>query len=493
MMRDLLDSSSLRRLKFIECMLEENRWWKTENIAAKLNCSESTVKSDINYFRLYFTNMFEFETSKQKGIRLIIFPSFQIDTFHQRIMSECLNVQFINLLFYDSFYTLEGFADELYTSVSSVKRCIEQAKIVLSKYGLTIQQKPIRITGHARQILFFYGVLFWEEYGTSFFNLDFSYKREAYELVESFKNEKKLSLSPTVMAKISLWITLLYERMSQGYHMNKEYKPLLVTSKEMGEFIYRELSLLPFEITSQDVQFISYFLESRYIYFKRETIESDQGLLNIYDNIETFLTILVEETTIPLKNKKVVQKRLFSHFLYKLEFEGLNYTLVERNKITVHNYEGLYDEFLETAVEILKQNEKTKWVEVVLEDTIDFLYILISTWENLTTEILKKQKKMNVLIASQLGYYHEKFIEELVHIRYPYKLNTFLLTEENYPSTIELIITDYGVEEFKLQLENNIPVIGISYSSNNHSWEQLKDVIDQIYSEQRLLKTINKS
>lgn len=171
----------------------------------------------------------------------------------------------------------------------------------------------------------------------------------------------------------------------------------------------------------------------------------------------------------------------------------MNYTLVERNKITVHNYEGLYDEFLETAVEILKQNEKTKWVEVVLEDTIDFLYILISTWENLTTEILKKQKKMNVLIASQLGYYHEKFIEELVHIRYPYKLNTFLLTEENYPSTIELIITDYGVEEFKLQLENNIPVIGISYSSNNHSWEQLKDVIDQIYSEQRLLKTINKS
>lgn len=269
-MRELLDSSSLRRLKFIESMLEENRWWKTEKIAAQLECSESTVKSDIHYFRLYFSSIFKFETSKQKGIRLTISNTFQWDNFYQQIMRECMHVQFVNLLFYDTFHTLEEYAEELYTSVSSVKRCMEQVKPIFEKYGLTIQQKPIRVQGNEKQIIFFYGVLFWEEYGTSFLKLNFTYEAEAYELIKTFKEKMNLALSSTLMNKISLWLVLIFERFSKDYHIEKNYVPLLPVSTEIEKIISQELNQLPFRITKEDSLFISYFLESRYIYFTKK-------------------------------------------------------------------------------------------------------------------------------------------------------------------------------------------------------------------------------
>lgn len=484
-MRDLLDSSSFRRLKFIESMLEENRWWKTEKIATQLECSESTVKSDIHYFRLYFSSIFKFETSKQKGIRLTITNTFQWDNFYQQIMRECMHVQFVNLLFYDSFHTLEEYAEELYTSVSSVKRCMEQVKPVLEKYGLTIQQKPIRVQGKEKQIIFFYGVLFWEEYGTSFLKLNFSYEAEAYELIKTFKEKMNLALSSSLMNKISLWLVLMFERYSKGHHVEKHYAPLLPISSEIEKIISQELNQLPFRITKEDSQFISYFLESRYIYFTKKTVETNPSFLEVYNGIELFLNVLSERTSVSLRNQTLVQQRLFSHYLYKLEFCGLNYSLVERSKITVYNKEGLYDNFVETALDILKKLDKVDWADIVLDDPVDFLYILISTWENLTTEILKNNKKINALIISQFGLYHEKFLEELVHLRYPYKLNSFLITNEDYPESIKLIITDHEVAEIQFQLDNSIPVIEINYSANNHSWDQLKNVIDQIYFQQK--------
>lgn len=484
-MRDLLDSSSSRRLMFIECMLKENQWWKTEKIAAQLKCSESTVKSDMNYFRLYFSSTFKFETSKQKGVRLNILHEFQMDNFYQQILRECLNVQFVNLLFYDSLQTLEEYAEELYTSVSSVKRCIELVKPVLKKYGLTIQQKPIRIQGQEKQIIFFYGVLFWEEYGTSCLKRHSRCNKEAYTLVKAFKTENKLALSATLMNKMTLWLVLIFERLSKANHIESNYTPLLPVSKETEQLVSRELEKLPFKIHEEDSQFISYFLESRYIFFTRDTIEQNQRFLQVYDDIEVFLTILTERMSIFLGNKEMVHKRLFSHYLYKIEFQGLSYSLVERNKITVYNQGGLYDDFLETAVDVLENFYRGEWLENVLDDPMDFLYILISTWENLTTEILKHRNKINVLIVSQFGLYHEKFLEELMQLYYPYKLKSFLSANEDYPDSIQLIVTDHEVTEYKFRLDNSIPVVGINYSANEHSWDQIKMMIDQIYSHQK--------
>lgn len=486
-LRDLLDSSTLRRLNFIECMFENNHWWKIEKIAAQLACSESTVKSDINYFRLYFSTNFNFETSKQKGVRLIVLKSFHMDSFYQRIMRECLNVQFINLLFSETFHTLEEYAAALYTSVSSVKRSIEQVKIVLQKYNLDIQQKPIRISGSEKQILFFYGVLFWEEYGTSFLNLNYTYKKEAYEMVLEFKDKMNISLSVTLINKMTIWLVLYFERFSQGHHVEKGYTTLIPVSKELEDFVFEYTLNLPFAVTAEDIKFASYFFESRYLYFKEEAIATNPELLKVYNEIAVFLKTLSNKTSIHLANQKNLQKRLFSQFVYRYEFTGLNYPLVDRNKIAVLNNEEIYACFLVTVQEILHSSDKSKWVSAVLADFNDFFYILISTWENLTTEIFKQRMKINTLIISQFGLYHEKFLQELSNLRFPYTLNIFLLTEENFSEIeIDLIITDHEVQEIKFQLDKDIPVIGVNYSPNTRNWNHIKEMIEVIYLQKQL-------
>lgn len=468
-------------------MVENNHWWKTEKIADQLSCSESTVKSDINYFRLSFSNDFNFESSKQNGVRLIVSNSFQMDSFYQRIMRECLNVQFINLLFSESLHTLEDYADALYTSVSSVKRSIEQVRIVLKKYDLDIQQKPLRIKGREKQILFFYGVLFWEEYGTSFLKLNHTYQKEAFELASKFKDKMNLSLSATLMSKVTIWLILHFERLSQGHHVEKSYSTLIPVSKYIEDFIFDYTFHLPFEVTAEDIKFASYFLESRFVYFSRKAIENNPELLKVYDGIDHFLKTLSEEASIFLANKQVLKKRLFSQFIYSLEFKGLNYPLVDRNKIAVLNNEGVYNCFLNTVQEILHNLERTEWVRTTLEEPTNFFYILISTWENLTTEIFKQRMRINTLIVSQFGLYHEKYLKELINLRFPYTFNSFLLTEENFPDNgIDLIITDHEAEEIKFHLEQAIPVISINYSPNNRNWSHLKELIETIFVQKRL-------
>lgn len=486
-LRDLLDSSSLRRLNLIECMIQNKDWWKIEKIAEQLSCSESTVKSDINYFRLSFSNELSFETSKQNGVRLIVQDSFYMDSFYQQIMHQCLNVQFINLLFSESCHTLEEYADALYTSTSSVKRSIEQVRAVLKKYNLDIQQKPIRIRGSEKHILFFYGVLFWEEYGSSFLKLDYTYKKEAYELAKAFKEEMNLSLSVTLISKITLWFILYFERLSQGYHVEESYQTMIPISKHIKNFMIESTHHLPFEITIADVTMVSFFLESRYLNFKQEAIQTNLELSGVYNDIDIFLETLSKEASIFLVNKQELKNRLFSQYIYKLEFKSLNYSLAGGNKLSVLNNEGTYDCFLGTAQRLLHKSKDTKWGRVVLSDATDFFYILISTWGNLTSELLKKRRRINTLILSQFGLYHEKYLKEIIDIKIPYTFKSFLLTEENFSEDgIDLIITDHEVAEIKLQLDEDIPVIGVTYSPNNRNWSQLKDYTEMIFAQKRL-------
>lgn len=481
-LRNLLDSSSLRRVDFIEFMLEDDQWRKIEDVALKLSCSESTVKADMDYFSLAFSNDFCFETSKQYGIRIKMSPSFQMDNFYQRIMSECLNVQLVQLIFWESVHTLEEYADALYTSVSSIKRSLEQVKKVLVKYDLSIHQKPIRIVGKEKQVLFFYGVFFWEKYGTSFLDLNYAYANEANTLVMAFKKQMNLPLSFTVISKIALWIGLIFERISKGHHMEEDYSPIFPISGYMEEFLLEQTMKLPFQITEKDGQFIGYYLESRYLYFPEKTLQTKPILYNVYTNINCFLESLSEETGAALKNKRAVQNKLFSQFVYQLEFKGFNYLLVDRNKIALLNNEEIYTCFVVAAVNLLKERKNSMWADLVLADPIDFFYILISTWENLTTEIFIKRKRINTLIVSQFGLHHEKFLAELIELRFPYSIKTFLLTERKYESEkIELILSDHEVEKIRLHVEQHIPVIGIHYSPNNQTWKHLKEMIDQLF------------
>lgn len=481
-MRDLLDTSTLRRVNFVELTLVHDHWWKMEDIAQELSCSESTVKSDIDYFRLSFAEDFHFESTKQQGIRLCVSQSFQMDHFYQRIMRECLNVQFLNFLFTESLHTLEEYAEAMYTSVSSVKRSIGLVRKVLKKYDLNLQQKPIRITGKEKQILFFYGVFFWEEYGTSFTEMNFAYTNEAFDFVKAFKEERNLSLSATSLSKMALWMTLRFERIAKNHHIEEDYTPLLPISDDVEAFVFEHTAKLPFPLFDKDIQFAGYYLESRYLYFSEKVIQSNSLLFAAYREINTFLTTLSESMSIHLENKKAVQNQLFHQFIYRIEFKGHNYTLVDQNKVELLNNEGTYTCFLVTAEEILKQMASTVWVDFVLASPNDFFYVLISTWENLTTEIFKQREKINTLIISQFGLHHEKFLKELTDIRFPYILNSYLFSEEDYSSVeIDLILTDHEVGKARLQVEKDIPVVGINYSPNNQNWTHLKKMIDEIF------------
>lgn len=485
-LRNLLDSSSLRRLNLIEYMVQNNNWCKTETIAEQLLCSEGTVKSDVAYFRHSFSKEFSFETSKQKGIRLVVLDSFYIDNFYQRIMRECLNVQFLNLLFSETHNTLEEYADALYTSTSSIKRTIEQVKRVLKNYQLDIQQKPIRIKGSEKNVLCFYGIFFWEEYGSSFLKLPHTYKQEAVNLVTAFKNEMHLSLSTTVINKIILWFIIYFGRLAQGHHIENGYQALVPVSKYIEDFILASTYQLPFCITEEDILFSSFVLESRYLFVSREALQSKSELLDVYDEIGFFLESLSGSTSFKLPDKTPLEERLFIQYVYTLEFKGLNYLPAGQNKLAILNSEGIYDLFMEEAKKLVHKSSNASWKKAVLSNATDFFYILITTWENLTSEIIKKRRRINAIIVSQFGIHHETYLKELIELRFPYTFNIFLLAEESYPEeNIDLIITDHEVAETKLRLNGSIPVIGINYSPNNRNWNQLKDLVETIFVQKR--------
>lgn len=130
-MRNLLKSTEIRRLNFIEILTKESGWITTNQIAKNLNCSTRIIKEDIIFFK---ENNFGFNIERSYlGLRIHYQANNSIKTFYQANLNNSPAFKLLEIMFFNDDLKLTDLQDQLFVSHSSLYRLIKKINTSLIK------------------------------------------------------------------------------------------------------------------------------------------------------------------------------------------------------------------------------------------------------------------------------------------------------------------------------------------------------------------------
>jgi len=479
-MRLLLDSSSLRRLELIELLNASDEWWTVEEIAFCLKCSVRSVKADIYYYNTSAHLPIKLVTSNHHGVKLIAPTTFQMESVYQEILTRNLNFQLLECLYNETHYSIEDYAERLFTSTSSIIRSIKQINLFLDQYKLSVQKNPMAIVGPEKQIRYFYNIFFWEKYGVKVVLTEHPNFNEVKKIVHKLAKKTDITLSVITENKLSLYLLINLERISNGYIL-KKYTPPMIVEKNILDSIEELLNELPFHIPKQELYYIGFCFINRFLKPNLQSAHLSKELVIISQQIDLFLTRFSEKNEFVLPNKLELQQIIFHHVVYKREFQGQNYFFANRTKNTLQHIDKMYHSFIKLVITELEDWTNDEWIPRESEDISEFLYLLIIHWKGLTNQIIELQPKISVLIISQFGETHELFLAEILKSFFPNELVCYSLAEEKFGNTkIQIVVTDAQVEEVRKKIAKEIPIIGIEYAPNERNWKNIQNILSDI-------------
>lgn len=476
-MRLLMDSSSLRRLELMELLNSSDNWWTVEEISLQLNCSVRSVKADIYYYNTFSSHSIKLVTSNHRGVKLILPVTFQMESIYQEIVAENINSQMIECLYQEKMNSIEEYADHLFTSTSSIIRGIKHIDLFLRKYKLTVQKNPMRIIGTEKQIRFFYGVFFWEKYGAKIDGTVLPNFNEVNRIIQKLEERTNIVLSPIRENRLSICLLICFERISKGYILQQYTAPVEV-NKTILEIIEDLIKDIPLNIPKQEIEFIGFYFANRFLDMPPQLNRLSEELRTVFQRINQFLTEFSEKNHFIIPNKGVVQRSIFHYVVYKREFRGCDYFLVNRTETTLLNIDKIYHPFIKLVISEVEGWTDSGWKTEVSDEVNELLYLLIIHWEGLTAQILHLQEKIKVLIISQFGKAHELFLADILMNYFPNELECFSLAEKKFQNLeIEVVVTDTQVDAIqKLALEE-VTVIGIEYMPNERNWNTIRSIL----------------
>lgn len=144
-MKQLLNSSTYRRIQFVEFLDQLPSWCDVKEAARKIDCSAKTLLSDIDYINEFWGDYIYIEYSKFQGVRLNNITSNKMGNVYGLIYSESNEFQFVEKMLYESNQDADYWINELFMSEASFYRMVNALEDFLKRRGLQLERSPFRI------------------------------------------------------------------------------------------------------------------------------------------------------------------------------------------------------------------------------------------------------------------------------------------------------------------------------------------------------------
>lgn len=483
----LLDASSSRRLQLVEVLLSDDTWWTIDELSRQLMCSARTIRADIQYYNNNMISEIIIETSKQRGIKLTTSSDFQKEKVYQRAMENSMNFQIIKKLFELDIPSIEDLAELLYTSISSIIRSLKQINGFLEEYDLWIQSKPVKIRGSEKQIRYFYSVFLWDYYSAAFDEFQHPFLEVANKYVYLLQeNAKEPVYSPLTQHKTALWLVICLERIRKGYIIEENFELPDFEVHEINRLFNSLSAELPFAIPQKDRKFMIYLYQNFYWQFYIELLSSDSLLMNLYKNVSDFIETVKKRTGYTLENQEDLIAILLSFYFYRGLFKGGNHILLNRSQNILDSLKSTFSIFPIIVKDVLNKEPDSKWIRKAKENEEEIIFIMISSWKGLTSQVIQERERIQLVVMSQQGWRHELFLIDLLKARYPLVLKTYAFTEAiHQEENIQILLTDCQVELTKKWMAPDTKVIGIETVPSRRDWKKIQQEIDTILLHQQ--------
>lgn len=164
----LFTSQQWRELKLISYLTENSNaiGVKDKELSKVLNISMLTLQSCLT--NMQFMKEVGGITYKDGYINIWYHQCCGLQEVYQKALRESPSLKLLELLFFRDFSSLEELAEELFVSLSTLKRLIKKTNTYLSHtFAISIVTSPVQVSGDERQIRLFYLKYFSEAYKIS--------------------------------------------------------------------------------------------------------------------------------------------------------------------------------------------------------------------------------------------------------------------------------------------------------------------------------------
>ncbi len=465
----------MRQLEFLEILYKENDWLTLKKLCVYLTCSEKTLRNDIKFINEEFYP-FQIETSS-KGILLVYPDNYSSDYIYTKVLSLSIEFLLLEHIFLNETYSIEGLAEELFISISTVRRTISKINKIWNRLGVKIITNPCRIVGNEAVIRNFIIHYLEEKYGVT--RAPFSITQlkllEKILLYVTKKNNIKMNF-PDLM-RIRLWTMVHITRLKNKHLLNiqGEFPNDIDTSILQNSLFCRLFkSIFSLELTKDTIHQLFYtFLNNKFAitYNQLEIMEKrkDNDAWIFVPKLKKFLGKISMEMNIPIQNEEKLIVELYNvlQFSTLAPSIGTDYILNNQRRAFSNLGAREFSYFIKILKKKLHQLDFHKTFNLNSDILNSMLYALVMHWENLYYT-LSKSALIKIGLFCDSDIEHTNWIKNILNYRFEHQaeihiinkisFKAFRVTAQNY----DLIITNIsGIQSLQTPIIciNTIPYL----------------------------------
>ncbi|EOH95070.1 hypothetical protein UAW_02149 [Enterococcus haemoperoxidus ATCC BAA-382] len=484
-MKEILSSRSKRQLELME-LLADNDWVTFSTASEALSAPVKTLKSDIIELETLLAPA-TIESSKKYGIRLATNFGFCKTSIYQKFIKNSVEFQLIEKIFLHNFSTIVDLADDLYISVSTIKRIVLRVNQLLQIEGFTINLKKMQLVGDPHSICNFMQHYFYEKYGVAESLLTPAQlvilDKVGLQIVkQAVPNEPSYNLDFSLLNRLRFYtytiINLLkHNSENQLHNLPKKEFPILNDTYACDEF-YSQFHL-PLSSVNLNTFFYLFFSDqyADSLDTVQELIKVDRNAFLKYQKIETLLQEIEKKMGCKCANFDDIFMRLYN---LDCQIHGRTYILHNKNKEFLISIKNLYGHFPTELIHSLQAIfYSNPYKEYMIYEAIS---ILFTNWPHLLDRLEYSTPTMNACLLFNSGIEYMNMLSERItyYLRGRFSCTPLQVTslEElaKEASAYDCIITN--IPEIYI---DNIPTIVIPLIPDAKSFDKLMLVYEDYF------------
>ncbi|MGM0174638.1 helix-turn-helix domain-containing protein [Enterococcus sp. DIV0800] len=492
--REVLGTSSLRRLRFVELLYASQVGLPSDQLLEELECSLPILLKDV---KLINDEQDAFHIEKFKGLYQIqVKPHVSINRLYAEVLQQSPEFQIIEELLYEKCSSISDLAEKLYLSASNTQRYLKKIENALKKVGIKLDYRPLRIEGKESVVRHFYYRYFIEKSGSLemlFDELKEYQVRAISDLVDQFIQVNHLENRHIFRKRVSYNIFISLWRIKNGrfYPQNELISPLSMPDKEtLDSFERMALEVFRVRLTNEQVKDCLWLSYADMLVFSEDQWKSAMKQSRTYRDLYQKHYELVEEFN-----------RLIGRSLNEDEKSELTIVLV--NDQRMYSPKGrfidiLYRQrsiFLEKMMETHYQAVKkvlqiaerfVKRYRIYQENDFvwNYAYLLITMVPQSLNLLASNDKPLKLLLLSELSPTEEVFLAEQIEERIYGNFEVNFVEERSRDAHIDqynlekydALITSSSVEE----VPYDYPTVIIDPFLTNQNIVQLQQLISDL-------------
>lgn len=384
---------------------------------------------------------------------------------YQKAMRESQSLQLLSTLFFNEFGSLEELAEELFISLSTLKRLITRTNSYLKKeFGIKISTRPVMVIGDEHQIRLFYLKYFSEAYTISEWPFEDIVNQSNLErLITLMGKQTDVTIDFALFQHLKVLSSVNLIRFYQGFAINRKDQGLehlfieaLKDSLEMKDLssLFDLRFDIPLEETALSEIFSNYLNDGLELgplmQLKGEKKEKEAPVRNIVSWI-SLLDDMERTLTLSISNKYDLARHLQNTIILEEEVISANFLIYnykkEYLKYFYKHYRVIYETFVAYSSDLLVTEDQE-----ISERTMEhLLYCLFTTWENIFLEISRSRHKLKLLVIeksySNVANFLKRYFGEFFDITSFNELGELKIDQTYLAQEYHVIVTDIILDQ----------------------------------------------